>query len=74
VLEADGSLTNIDDSATLLLAGVSDTAMARVGSGTYLYAAGATDNGLSNLVVSDGLPHASGLICPTCPKPARPTR
>ncbi|HVQ07464.1 MAG TPA: Ig-like domain-containing protein [Allosphingosinicella sp.] len=54
----NGSLTSVSDvtdDATMLLAGVSDTATARVGASTYLYTAGTTENGISIFrVAGDG--------------------
>ena len=57
-VNTNGSLTNVSnvtDNATMLLAGVSDTATAQVGAFTYLYTAGTTENGISIFrVAGDG--------------------
>ncbi|MGH6735213.1 MAG: hypothetical protein ACRECX_03930 [Methyloceanibacter sp.] len=55
-VESDGSLTNVDnvnDDATLNLAGAVEVTTAEVGGTTYLFAAGLSDNGVSVFRVED---------------------
>ena len=57
-VNTNGTLTavaDVNDDATFLLAGASDTAAVRVGAFTYLFVAGQVDNGISSFrVAGDG--------------------